>query len=339
MPITKAVSRDPHHDPLTKELKKYLVLAGPGQEAWAEDLQKMDPDRFTYRVSKWEKFPDGTDKIILGGYSPKNEVRGSHVLFLASFHNNEVTLTQYYALVALGESFLESLTIVLAFFPTATMERVLVEGEVATANTLAKMFSNLPTSGRPARVMLYDLHTLQNRFYFGNHALATLHTAFPLMLERIAMMAPDERITAVVFPDDGAEKRFKHLFTEAFPDMEIVVCSKKRDVDDPAVRKVVIKDGFPKGKHCLIVDDLVQSGGTLYECAKKLEDEGAVAVSAFVVHAIFPNESWKKFARGGDKSIFKYFFTTDSNPQVVKHLPRGDAFEVLSLLPQILSDL
>eukprot|EP00440_Ansanella_granifera_P022914 gb/GFBE01024885.1/.p1 GENE.gb/GFBE01024885.1/~~gb/GFBE01024885.1/.p1 ORF type:complete len:340 (+),score=77.17 gb/GFBE01024885.1/:1-1020(+) len=339
MPITRALSMDCHLDPWTGKLKKYLVIAGPGMDDYANQLESMDKDRFVYKPSKWNKFADDTDQIVLGGFSPKNEVRGSHILFLATFNNNDVTLSQYYALVCLAESFIESLTILLPFFPTATMERVLVEGEVATANALAKMFSNLPSIGRPARLMLYDLHTLQNRFYFGNNTLATLHTAFPLMLEKIRSMPDDEKITAVVFPDDGAEKRFKHMFTEEFPDMEVIVCGKKRDPDDPDVRKIVIKDGQPQDKHCLVIDDLVQTGGTLYETAKKLSEEGAAAVSAFVTHSVFPKESWKRFLKTGDRACFKYFFTTDSNPTIVAQIPKGDVFEVLSLIPQVYKDL
>jgi hypothetical protein len=45
------------------------------------------------------------------------------------------------------------------------MERVVKEGQVATAATYAHMFSSLPSCGRPTRLMVYDLHTLQNRFY------------------------------------------------------------------------------------------------------------------------------------------------------------------------------
>jgi hypothetical protein len=55
----------------------------------------------------------------------------------------------------------------------------------ATANTTAKMLSNLPSVGEPVRVMVYDLHTLQNRFYFCNHAVATLHSTFPLIIDVI----------------------------------------------------------------------------------------------------------------------------------------------------------
>jgi len=45
------------------------------------------------------------------------------------------------------------------------MERVVHEGQVATAATYAHMFSSLPNCGKPTRLMVYDLHTLQNRFY------------------------------------------------------------------------------------------------------------------------------------------------------------------------------
>jgi hypothetical protein len=61
------------------------------------------------------------------------------------------------------------------------MERVVLEGEVATANTLSRVLSALPRIGSPARVMFYDLHTLQNRFYFHTGAIATMHTAIPLV--------------------------------------------------------------------------------------------------------------------------------------------------------------
>ena len=52
-----------------------------------------------------------------------------------------------------------------------TMERVVSEGQVATAATYAHMFSSLPNCGKPTRLMVYDLHTLQNRFYLVGEVL------------------------------------------------------------------------------------------------------------------------------------------------------------------------
>lgn len=331
---------DPHLDRATGAVKSYVVLAAPGVEYWAQELVDLGgPERFLYCETTWDKFPDGTDHIMLGGFTPDNVVRGSHVLFLACFADNGATLSQYHALVCLAESFVESLTIVLPYFPTGTMERVTKEGEVATANTMAKMISNLPNVGKPIRVMLYDLHTLQNRFYFGGGAIATLHSAFPLMLTQIKEAPPGEDINCIVFPDDGSEKRYKYLFLDEFPDMEMVVCSKKRDPDDPTVRKVVVKDGDAAGKRCLIVDDLVQSGGTLFECAKKLQEDGAEHVSAFVTHAIFPGQCWSRFSEGGDRAVFKNFFVTDSNPHITSEIPGGQVFRVLSITSMIIHDL
>ncbi len=98
------------------------------------------------------------------------------------------------------------------------MERVTVEGEVATANTLGKLFSNLPSTGKPARLMVYDLHTLQNRFYMSNHCCTTLHSAFPLLVDAIRREPdPSQKVDCIAFPDEGAEKRFSAYFKENFP--------------------------------------------------------------------------------------------------------------------------
>jgi hypothetical protein len=131
----------------------------------------------------------------MGGFAPQNVISG--VLFLASFHNNDVSLSQFQVIIAVLQSFIESLTVVLPYSPVGksqhrharthamekpsqfgrsllnmvlrfmkgTMERVIQEGQVATAATYAHMFSSLPSCGRPTRLMVYDLHTLQNRFY------------------------------------------------------------------------------------------------------------------------------------------------------------------------------
>jgi len=313
----------------------YSIIAGPGMEGFAEKLVNADPDRFTYFPTSWGKFPDKSDNIVVGGFQPVNRIRDENILFLGSFHNNDVTLSQMYVITMLAESFPKDLTILLPFYPTATMERVTKEGTCATASTLARFFGGLPSSGRPHRVMVYDLHTLQNRFYLSGNSLATLHTAFPLILDKI----PSTNIDCVAFPDDGAEKRFRSYFKQALPDLQTVVCGKKRDPFDPLKRSVVIKDGDCKGKNVLIIDDMVQSGGTLVECGKVLKKHGAESVNAFVTHGIFPRDSYKRFLKDGDRSIFDKFFVTNSNPTVIADIPEGDCFEVLDMTDLVVKDL
>ena len=254
-------------------------------------------------------------------------------MFLASFHNNDVTLSQFQVMICLLQSFIESLTVVLPFSPVGTMERVIREGHLATAATYAHMFSSLPNCGRPTRLMVYDLHTLQNRFYLHGNAVASLHTAIPLLKQALV----GHKVNCLAFPDDGAAKRFGSYFQN---DMPIIVCGKTRGVGD--VRRVVIQDGaeLVAGQHIVIVDDLVQTGGTLYETGKILKEAGAASVHAFCSHAVFPYESWKRFNVGGDRACFETFWVTNSIPTVTQVLPVQDGiFHVLDLMDLIIRDL
>ena len=318
-------------DSRTIQKKKYVVIAAPGMEEMARKIKEHCPGRFmTIAGTRWAKFPDGTDKIEIGGYNPKNNISGKNVIFLCNFYNNDVTLSQFSVMITLLQSFIESLTVVLPFYPVGTMERVSKGGEVATAFTYAQMLSNLPSCGRPTRVMLYDIHTLQNKFYLQNNAFASLHTTMTLLIEILNC----SKIDCISFPDDGAAKRFRAFFDEL--GFDIVTCGKIRDGDE---RKVVVQDGSPRGKRVIIVDDLVQTGGTLYECGMALKKAGAISVSAYAAHAVFPHDAWKRFLRGGDRHCFDNFYISNSVPSVVQKLPKDDVFRVLDISHKIIDDL
>ena len=77
----------------------------------------------------------------------------------------------------------------------------------------------------------------------------------------------------------------------------------------------------------------------MYECGLALKDLGAAAVSAFVAHAVFPEDAWRRFARGGDRDVFSTFYVTNSIPTTTAKLPRGDVFEVIDLTAQVVADL
>mmetsp|Transcript_11605 Transcript_11605/g.17038 ORF Transcript_11605/g.17038 Transcript_11605/m.17038 type:complete len:387 (+) Transcript_11605:52-1212(+) len=330
--IDKAKKIMYHQQSRKREAMRYQIIAAEANEPLARRLEEKFPDRFTFHSTEWNKFPDGTDNIEIGGFSPNNVISGEHVLFLATFHDNDVTLSQFQVMICLLQSFIESLTVVLPFSPVGTMERVIKEGQVATAATYAHMFSSLPSCGRPTRLMVYDLHTLQNRFYLHGNSIASLHSAIPLLKEKLKT----SNVDCVAFPDDGAAKRFSAMFQDM--DMEIIVCGKTRGEGDK--RTVVIQDGDAKGRNIVIVDDLVQTGGTLFESGKVLKDAGAISVNAFVSHAVFPDNSWKRFNKGGDRECFDKFWVTNSIPTVTNKLPVEDGiFEVLDLMDLIINDL
>lgn len=294
---------------------------------------KIQSDRFTYFPISWGKFPDGTDDITVSGFHPTNRVAHQHILFISSTLSNDAAMSQFSVLICLLQSFIKSLTIIIPFYPVGTMDRVDVEGKIATANTHALMFSSLPSCGKPARIMIYDIHSLQERFFFHSAVIPSLHSMIPFLLNQISNC----QIDAVVFPDDGAAKRFQAFFINA--GYEVIVCGKVRD---GLRRRVSIQDGQPLDKNVILIDDLAQTGGTLYEAATVLKASGAKNVYAYVTHAVFPNDSFEKFLWSdtpSDPKIFEKFWITNTVPSTVALIPKNNVFEVLDILPQLVIDL
>jgi len=324
----------------------FHVIYHPSMESFVSSFKKEASRKicgktFYFYETTWGRFNDGTDEMKIQNMTSPTHFRGLNVLFVASFHNNDATMSQFHMITFLCQCFVRSLTVLLPYYSTGTMERVDIgaDGIVPTANTLAMLFNGLPSVGFPIRVMTYDLHTLQNRFYFSGHALSSLHTAIPLIIKVIRdseSAGGDNVIRAVVFPDEGSHKRFGILFQKA--GIKMIICSKVRNGDEKKVTLSSSGEDLRGDDHVMLIDDQTKSGGTLIECAGALKEHGFEKFSAFVTHAVCTDEFWSKFvsknkiikidARGERSSpygsseddvlipisIFKKFYCTDSYP-------------------------
>lgn len=287
-----------------------------------------ETDSVELKSIRWGTFADGFPNLFVPN---AHGIRGQHVAFLASFSSPKVIFEQLSIIYALPRMFVASFTLVLPFFPTGTLERMEDEGDIATAFTLARILSNIPISrGGPTSLVIFDIHALQERFYFGDNVLPCFESGIPLLKHRLHQL-PDSNNVTIAFPDEGAWKRFyKQL--QHFP---MVICTKVRDGNN---RIVKLKEGDPTGRHVVIVDDLVQSGGTLIECQKLLAKMGATKVSAYVTHGVFPKRSWKRFVHDNGEGAahgFAHFWLTDSCASTVKDVRGVEPFEVLSLAGSI----
>ena len=333
----------------------------------AREVERLAEGKVELCEVEWRRFADGWPNLQI---QLSNEMKWFHVGFLASFHSPEVFFEQYAVASYLPKLLPKSFKLLLPFFPVGTMERVTRPGEIATASTMARLFSTIPSSAKgPAQISVIDLHALQTQFYFRDSVLVRLTTAIPLLLQRLRKHRDFDWLN-IAFPDDGASKRFGDQFADLFP--HPVVCQKVRD---GARRVVSIKEGEVDGKHVVIVDDLVQSGGTLIECAKQLRKQGARKVSAYVTHVVFPkgeevrfvsskrrsdetkngdeeerkaeadaDGAARKVAAGGGgeeaQGLFDTFWCTDSNPIVADRVRAlGAPFEVLTLAPMLVDIL
>lgn len=286
------------------------------------------PVKFSDTI-QWKKFKDGWPNLFI---KDVHEIAGRDVIFLGNFQSTDIIFEQLSILYSIPRYLARSFKFILPFFPTGTMERIDTEGKVATAKTLAMLLSAIPSTARgPSQIVIFDIHELQERFYFSDQVIPRLESALPLLVREMLNLPED--VTphlAVAFPDEGAFKRFHGIF-EGF---RTITCTKVRDGEK---RIVNVKEGDPRNKHVVIVDDLVQTGGTLKECCKALLSRGAVSVSAYVTHAVLPQESWKSFTtsfKAETDPDFRHFWITDSIPHakdICKHPP----FKLISLCDMI----
>ncbi|MEY4723577.1 MAG: hypothetical protein RLZZ324_1090, partial [Candidatus Parcubacteria bacterium] len=215
--------------------------------------------------------------------------------------------------------------VILAYYKSGTMERADQESKIVTAKTLARRLSATPPcrSG-PIELVIYDVHSLVQRHYFGDNIV----TRYKTMTKYLKKRLENEDVT-IAFPDLGAYKRFKPMFDGSmkkgdrkFP---LVLCDKIRGKGDERI--VTIREGEPRGKHVIIVDDIIKSGGTTLECKNALLAAGAAKVSAFATHAPCPKDSWQKFVGSG----FDTVWISDSCPYTADKVRHTSPFEVLSL--------
>ncbi|CAN1758944.1 Ribose-phosphate pyrophosphokinase 4 [Linum perenne] len=155
-------------------------------------------DLITLQSINWRSFADGFPNLYINN---AHDIRGQHVAFLASFSSPAVIFEQLSVIYALPRLFVASFKLVLPFFPTATFERMDEEGDVATAFTLARILSNIPISrGGPTSLVVYDIHALQERFYFGDHVLPLFETGIPLLLQRLNQLPDSDKVRVILVP-------------------------------------------------------------------------------------------------------------------------------------------
>eukprot|EP00884_Botryococcus_braunii_P022639 jgi/Botrbrau1/9059/Bobra.0376s0033.1 len=308
-------------------LKKECVLFYyPSCEPLAKRIAETSNGTVELGNIKWGHFADGFPNLFV---QDAIRIRNRHVAFLACFQNPGTIFEQLSVIYQLPRMFVGSFTLVLPYFPTGTAERDM-------GNRLA--LRGHPCNAWQCIVVQVAVALCRPQHFWaqveaeGDVATAVTLTGIPLLRKRLAELPDNSNIT-IAYPDEGAWKRFHYQFGD-YPE---VICTKVRDGDKRIVR---LKEGEPKGRHVVIIDDLVQSGGTLIECQKLLKTQGAVAVSGYVTHGVFPNEAYKRFVQNnGTQDEFKFFWVTDSCPDTCKAVEGQKPFEIISLAGPITATL
>ncbi len=168
------------------------------------------------------------------------------------------------------------ITAVVPYFGFARQDRRPRSSRVPiTAKLVAKMFG---TAGVD-RVLTVDLHADQIQAYF-DVAVDNVY-ASPLLLGDVWKQKYDDMV--VVSPDVGGVVRARAL-AKRLGDADLVIIDKRRDKANQS--EVMNLIGDVDGKNCVMIDDMVDTAGTLCHAAEALKDHGAVSVSAYITHAV-----------------------------------------------------
>ena len=205
-------------------------------------------------------------------------VRGEDVFVLqsTSFPANDNLMELLIAIDALKRASARRITAVVPYFGYARQDRK--PGPRTPIS--AKLVANLITQAGADRVLAVDLHAGQIQGFF-DIPTDNLYAA-PVMAADIQARYGDKDLM-VVSPDVGGVVRARAL-AKRLDNAPLAIVDKRRD--RPGESEVMNIIGEVKGRHCVLIDDIVDSGGTLCNAADALLDQGAASVAAYITHGV-----------------------------------------------------
>lgn len=205
-------------------------------------------------------------------------VRGEDVFLVqsTSFPANDNLMELLIGIDALRRASAKRITAVVPYFGYARQDRK--PGPRTPIS--AKLVANLITEAGADRVLAVDLHAGQIQGFF-DIPTDNLYAA-PTMAADIQARYGDRELM-VVSPDVGGVVRARAL-AKRLDNAPLAIVDKRRD--RPGESEVMNIIGEVKGRHCVLIDDIVDSGGTLCNAAQALLDQGAASVAAYITHGV-----------------------------------------------------
>ena len=259
-----------------------------------------------------KKFADGEIYVEIN-----ENIRGNSVFVIQSTATpaNDNLMELLLCIDALRRSSAKNITAVIPYFGYARQDRKVVP----RTSISAKLVSNLITNAGAHRVVTVDLHAGQIQGFF-DMPVDNLFTT-PLFARYIKKNIKSRDLICVS-PDAGGIERTRGLATKIHADLAII--DKRRP--EPGKSKVMNIVGDVQGKDCIIVDDIIDSGGTIVNAADALVKKGAKNIYVFVTHAVLSGDAINKL----QKSKIKKLIITDSIDNS-KKIRKASKIEVLSI--------
>ncbi|MCE2593568.1 ribose-phosphate pyrophosphokinase [Motilimonas cestriensis] len=263
------------------------------------ELAQKIADRLFTKLGSAEvgTFSDGEISVQIN-----ENVRGGDIFIIQSTcaPTNDNLMELIVMIDALRRASAGRITAVIPYFGYARQDRRVRSSRVPiTAKVVADFLSSVGVD----RVMTVDLHAEQIQGFFD----VPVDNVFgsPVLLED--MLNKKLVNPVVVSPDIGGVVRAR-AHAKLLDDADLAIIDKRRPKAN--VAQVMHLIGEVEGRDCIIVDDMIDTGGTLCQAAKALKDRGAKRVFAYATHAVFSGNAAKNIA----ESVIDEVIVTDSIP-------------------------
>ncbi|MDX6300667.1 MAG: ribose-phosphate pyrophosphokinae [Nocardioidaceae bacterium] len=253
----------------------------------------------------------------------EESVRGSDAFVIQSHTApvNEWVMEHLIMVDALKRASAKRITVVMPYYAYARQDKKHRGREPISARLMADLFK---TAGAD-RLIAVDLHTAQIQGFFDgpvDHLMA-----LPILSEYVQKKYGDEKLT-VVSPDAGRIK-VAEQWSNRLGGAPLAFVHKTRDIDRPneSVANRVVGD--VKGRICVLVDDMIDTGGTIVKATEALVKEGAAGVVIAATHAILSDPAVDRLKNSPALEVV----VTDTLPIPAEH--DFDKLTCLSIAPLV----
>ena len=286
------------------------ILTGNSNKHLSQKISKFLKNRLVN--SNIRKFADGEIYIEIN-----ENIRGNSIFLIQSVSSpaNDNLMELLLSIDALKRSSAKNITAVIPYFGYARQDRKVVP----RTSISAKLVSNLIAKAGADRVVTVDLHSGQIQGFFDipvDNLFAT-----PIFARHIKKKLKRNNIICVA-PDVGGTARARALGKLLNVDLAIV--DKRRPA--PGKSEVMNVIGNVKNKTCILVDDIIDSGGTIVNAASELKKRGARDVHVYVTHGVLSGNAVEKIK----KSSIKNLVVTDTIDNSMK-VKKAKNIEVLTI--------
>ena len=290
------------------------LLTGNSNKTLSKNIAKYLKSKLVN--SSIRKFADGEIYIEIN-----ENIRGNSIFIIQSISSpaNDNLMELLLCIDALKRSSAKKITAVIPYFGYARQDRKVVP----RTSISAKLVSNLITKAGADRIVTVDLHAGQIQGFFDipvDNLFAT-----PIFARHVRKKIKSKKIVCVA-PDVGGTERARAL--GKLLNAELAIVDKRRP--KPGQSQVMNVIGDVKNKTCILVDDIIDSGGTIVNAAAALKKRGAKEVFVYITHGVLSGDAVKKI----QKSAIKKLVITDTinNGEKTKNIKNIEVLPISALM-------